>query len=127
MEAKTVRCRACNAEFTDAEIGSATSCPGCQSARRPVAIPEDVTLTLNWFELRILANYAERWAEVCDKEDPTTSASVQLILDRIRPLKPPGAAGLTLRDELGQLRDAGLDASMHDSTGAVVDKSPTKH
>lgn len=125
---KTIRCRVCSAAFTDAEIEGVKGCPGCGSTRAPVAIAHDVTLTLNWFELRILANFAERWAEVCEKQgEQGTASSVDLILNRLRPLRPDRAAGLTLRDELGQLHDAGIEASMHDSTGKELVKSPTKH
>ena len=123
---KAVRCRACNAEFTDVEIEGHKACPACGSKRAPIAIAQDVTLTLNWFELRILANWAERWAETL-ASDHDARGSLELILNRIRACRPAGAPGLTLRDEMGDLHDAGLDASLADSTGKSLVSPPTKH
>jgi len=127
---KTVRCRSCSAEFTDAEIEGLTACPACGSKRAPVSIANDVAITLNWFEWRLLANWADRWGEHCLLTDQMTvddRAGLDLVLERIRAQRPDGAPGLTLRDEMGQLHDAGINASLHDSAGAALVKPPTKH
>lgn len=127
---KTVRCRSCSAEFTDAEIEEQKACPACGSKRAPVSIANNVAITLNWFEWRLLANWADRWGEHCVLTDQMTAderGGLEVVLDRIRAHRPNGAPGLTLRDEMGQVHDAGINASLHDAGGAVLVKSPTKH
>lgn len=91
-----------------------------------MAVAHDVAVALNWFELRCLANWADNWSQRPDFE-ADGRALLQRILDKIRAVRPNGAAPLTLRDELGEMHDRGIDASLHDSEGRPLIVPPTKH
>ena len=120
------RCSECRAEFTEAEISDAKSCPACGSTKTPVDPAHDVTLTLNWFDLRCLANWAQNWIEAHKESCADQVPYLDRLLDSLRVHRPKGAPGLTLRDEIGQLHDAGINAELTDGAGNVLMKPPTK-
>lgn len=126
-EAKVARCKDCDAEFTEAEIAGRTSCPACGSKRTPIDPREDVTLVLNWHDLRCLANWAENWIREKCADDKDVQVYLRRLLDRIRRHKPEGAAGLTIFDEIGELHDHGINATLTDGASDVLMKPPVKH
>lgn len=64
---------------------------------------EDVSVEVNWFELRILGIWAERWAAQYRDSDPKMQRTVAEITGRLHaqhPERPP----LTLSGEIADLR-----------------------
>lgn len=100
----TIRCTLCAAVFTDEQIKGATSCPNCSYRGIPMAIADDVTVDINWHELRILIMWAERWAQRNEDTDPTMEAAVQSIASRIA-AQHPDRRSLTFIGEVGELRE----------------------
>lgn len=117
---KTTRCTDCASEFTDAELMAASACPVCGCAGVPCSISEDVTIKINWHELRILGIWASNWAaEKCDKSGQRTA---KLILARLEAQKTrPDMAPLTLMGELQQIAESGLcsGVEVHRADGTV--------
>ena len=126
MSEKTTRCTTCRAEFSEAEIAGAKACPSCGSSGNPMAIAQDVTLRINWHELRILTIWASNWA---GREGVPASSRLALesILRELDKQKPEGAAPLTLAGEVRQLQEAGFDAELQDAAGNVVVPKMVKH
>ena len=69
-----------------------------------MAIADDVTVDINWHELRILIMWAERWAQRNEDTDPTMEAAVQSIASRIA-AQHPDRRSLTFIGEVGELRE----------------------
>ena len=99
---KTIRCTMCGEEFTDEEIENANCCPKCGSKGVPMSIRHDVTVRINWHELRILGIWASNWAEKCGEDAPKV---LEAILGRLDKYRPEGAAALTLMEEVKELQD----------------------
>lgn len=90
-----------------------TSCPNCGSRSVPMDPHFDVTLTLNWYELRCLVQWAQNYIESIE-EDRDLEAGFERLLNKIRAVKPHGyAMGLTLLDEIQDIRNTGLDVTIH--------------
>lgn len=124
---KTTRCTTCATEFTDAEIVGHSACPSCKSPGVPMAIAQDVTLKINWHELRILTIWASNFAGSKDFPAPSRAA-LNAIIRRLEAQRPNETfAPLTLFGEVRQLQDAGFDAEMRDGEGNVVVPRRTKH
>lgn len=102
MSEKTTRCTHCEAEFTDEECVGVTACPSCGSKGIPCDMAEDVQVTINWHELRILGIWAENWARRNESEYPDMVEVLNTItnrLERQHPTKTP----LMLFKELKEL------------------------
>lgn len=114
---KTTRCTDCAAEFTEAELAGVAGCPGCGTKSVPCAIDEDVSLRINWHELRILTIWASNYAEKLTAQSRSTLTS---ILRRLNQQRPPKAAALTLMGEVRELQNAGIDAELVKGDGTVI-------
>lgn len=114
---KTVRCVQCAAEFTDSEISGAVACPACGCTGVPCAISKDVTLRINWHELRILTIWADNWAL---KLEPATRKSLHAIIERLEAQRPDGFPSLTIGGEIRDMQASGIDAELRDSHGNVI-------
>jgi hypothetical protein len=98
---KSIRCVRCGSEFSEVETAGARGCPNCGATSVPMAIAQDVTVKVNWHELRVLGIWANNWAAVCDEQDPTGDAKGAIAgtlrrLEAQHPNRPP----LTLMGEL---------------------------
>ncbi|MEW6378550.1 MAG: hypothetical protein AB1611_02960 [bacterium] len=62
-EQKIARCIRCRSEFSAAQLRGKRSCPTCGDTGQPLSMEDDVTVTINWHELRILCSWAEKWSE----------------------------------------------------------------
>jgi hypothetical protein len=62
-EHKIARCIHCRSEFTADQLRGAKSCPTCGDTAQPLSLQDDVTITINWHELRLLCSWAEKWSE----------------------------------------------------------------
>jgi len=121
MSTKTIRCTICQAEFTEAEIKGASCCPSCGDKGVPCAISDDVTIKINWHELRILCIWAERWAMQADASDPTSDGVVTIDCITQRLLKQhPSKAPLTIRGEVEQVKEIYPDTELLDEDGRPI-------
>lgn len=104
---KYARCVHCSTEFSRDELASRTVgwCPVCKHKGVPCAIEDDVTVNVNWHELRILGMWAENHAARFKAAEPSMQRTVAIIAGRLHaqhPEKPP----LTLSGEIADLRQA---------------------
>lgn len=106
MSEKIARCLICNEEFTQEELKGASSCPKCENHGVPASPKEDVTIKINWHELRILAIWAENWARQIEKNGDVTThpiLTVNCIARRIQK-QHPDKTPLTLSGEIEELK-----------------------
>lgn len=109
---RDVRCTRCRSEFTDAEVSGASACPSCGTTGIPMRIADDVTIAVNWHELRILTIWASNWATAhCDRDSREALAAILHSLALQHPDKSP----LTLAGDIAALR------SQLDSEGIDVE------
>lgn len=121
---KTIRCTDCSAEFAEEEVAGVSGCPTCGTRGVPCAISEDVTLRINWHELRILGIWASNWAEAkCGDQEKRTIAAILHRLHAQYPDKGP----LTLMGEFRELA-SGLNTDVEVIQGGTrtVIKPPVK-
>ena len=108
---RIVRCPSCSSQFQEQYILDLDSCPSCNSRASPEYLDEDVTITINWSSLRLLANWASSWASSEFPKDHLANKELSLVLDKIRNYKPEHSEPLTLEDVLADLIKAGKDPS----------------
>ena len=80
------------------------ACPNCKTQGFPCSFSEDVSITINWHELRLLTIWAERWGmEIVKSKD---AAIVLSIVSRINAKYPEKAeqTPLLLSAELAQIK-----------------------
>jgi hypothetical protein len=95
---ETTWCLDCGGRFTAEEAQGAFACPKCQSRGVPCSTEEDLTVEINWHELRVLGIWAENWARK-DEKMLRTIAAITRRLERQHPGKDP----LTLSAEISGL------------------------
>lgn len=101
------RCVICNAEFTEAGIAGAKACPKCGEEGLPASPDQDVTVKINWHELRILCIWAEHYANSIANTEGVKGEpvkSVWAIAGRLQE-QYPSFTPLTLSGEIGQVRE----------------------
>src|SRR5689334_22184758 len=84
---KTTRCTLCAAEFTEQELENVKACPSCGTEGIPCDIADDVTIKINWHELRILGIWASFWAGTPDFK-ASSRAALKAILKRVEAQYP---------------------------------------
>jgi len=95
---KTVRCVICGQTYNLKDVLKANKCPDCSTVLPPLNPELDVTITLNWEELRLLAQWAENWGIDVDPLDHASQAFAA-IMYRLSQYRPPEAAPLTILEE----------------------------
>lgn len=100
---KTARCVRCSIEYSDEELNQLNpdKCPNCGTPGLPMSISQDVTLPINWHELRILTIWASNWAEQLDDD---CKIDLTAILRRLDKYRPKGGAALTIVGEFKELQ-----------------------
>lgn len=118
---KSIRCTRCGSEFSEADTEDATGCPKCGATGVPCAIKDDVTIRINWHELRILGIWADNYAGACDEREPEKDArgTISGILGRIQ-AQHPDRTPLTLLGELKQLQETYPDIEATDGRGRKI-------
>ena len=117
MTDKTIRCIVCRDEFSDEELeGKDYGCPSCGTESLPMHIKKDVSLQINWHELRILTIWATNYAE--GQEDSMMMKTLSSIIEGLERQRKDGFAALTLAGELQEL------AQHPDVKGDVVVTNP---
>ncbi len=113
----STRCTRCDFETDDTE--GLTACPYCGSDRIPMDSTRDLTVRVNWHELRILVMWAMNWAS--RTEDPKKAeAAVAAIARRLAHQKPdPSWPGLTMGDDIRQLAEAVMDGTLTARSGKI--------
>lgn len=120
---KTTRCTDCAAEFDDLELQGAHGCPACGTTSVPCAIREDVTVRVNWHELRILGIWASNYAaERLDGQPGRRTLSS--ILRRLEAQHPDKAPLSLLGEARAVSRDLGLDVEVRQGGTAVKIPKP---
>jgi len=118
---RSIRCTRCGSEFSEAETEGANGCPKCGATGLPCAIKDDVTIRINWHELRILGIWADQYAAACNEREPAADArgTIAGILGRIQ-AQHPDRTPLTLLGELKQLQEAYPDIEATDGRGRKI-------
>lgn len=108
-----LRCQACGNTENKIAMGLAviTACPECGSENPPVLIAEDVTLTLNWLDLRCLVQWSAQYIDSIPEKQETTQYWEGL-KKRINAHRPEGSAPLSFLEEIEELREAGHDVTL---------------
>jgi hypothetical protein len=104
---KTIRCTICGTEFLDYELPEGTcECPNCGTKSLPCDIKDDVSIKINWHELRILTIWAENWARQIDEKKPADEKRLLSIMTIAQRLEKqfPDKTPLTLFREIRELR-----------------------
>jgi hypothetical protein len=105
-EKKVARCLICRSEFSIDQLRDIKCCPNCGDTGQPLAIEDDVAITINWHELRILCSWAAKWCEHMAASDQSwTSDKRQAIYSIVGALQEqyPGFQPLGLVGELVKL------------------------
>lgn len=130
-ETKIARCTTCRSEFSESELAGVSACPRCGTKGVPMSIAQDVTVRINWHELRILTIWASNWAARCAESDrpgydsPAAVGSIIRALEKQKPDEsyPP----LTLLGEVQKIAEEfGTEATMIEGSKRTVVKPPTK-
>lgn len=108
-----IRCTDCYAEFTEEDIApDMPGCPKCGTASLPQLVADDVTININWHELRILTIWAENWAHGMEGDNKEscvrTLNCIFRRLEKQHPMKPR----LSLSGEVEDLKSMGVDVKM---------------
>lgn len=115
---KTIRCTICGKEFSDDEIPEGTcGCPNCGTKSLPCSIADDVSIKINWHELRILTIWAENWARQIDREEKKEEKNLLCIMTIAERLQKqfPDKVKLTLFGEIRELRkDYNIETNIDD-------------
>lgn len=99
------RCVRCRSEFGELAIKGATACPACGDPGIPMSPDNDVTININWHELRILTIWAEFWANHNKEKHPEMIQavfSIAAVLQDQHPDKGP----ITFSGEVTELKEA---------------------
>lgn len=105
------RCIKCSSEFTERQLEDAYACPSCGSKSIPMSPQDDVTVKINWHELRIFTIWAENWARQCDKnaeDKPNHENMLMTIMTIAQRLQRQysNKTPLTLFSEIRELRNS---------------------
>lgn len=102
-EEKIARCIRCRTEFTARDLEGAAACPHCGSTSVPMSPKDDLSIKINWHELRVLSIWAENWANLHKENYPELIEDLWAI---VAPLQDqfPDKTPLTFSGEIGDLR-----------------------
>ncbi len=103
MNSKIARCLICNEEFTREELEHASCCPKCGNLGIPANPKEDVTIKINWYELRILIIWAENWARSIKDDKTQPQLTIACIARRLQK-QFPDKIPLTLAGEIEKMK-----------------------
>lgn len=107
-------CTHCN--YIVESFDGLTACPNCGTDGRPCAYENQVPISVNIHELRILCMWAENYAAACEKNNIEGNVGMRDLVyaisnrlqKQLRTLGHDGIA-LTMADEFRVLKEAGYD------------------
>lgn len=117
---KTTRCVTCREEFTEGQINGAQACPNCGDTGNPMAIAQDVTISINWHELRILCLWADNWARTAQGMSDQSRRALASIIRTLMQFRPTSAPALTLFGEISELQNTFPGASLVADDGTEI-------
>lgn len=97
-DSNTVQCPKCLKISQDYEIAKLKVCSNCHSKRDPHYLSQNVTVTLNWEEVRLLTMMASNAAMEYLEDDDVLQEELVGILAKLTAVKPEGAAPLTIEE-----------------------------
>lgn len=103
-------CTLCSAKIET--FDGLSACPKCGTTGKPCGYDDQVSISINYHELRVLCMWSENWAdrhatkENATLEDKGMADTVKAIAERIRKQLPEGKRCITMRDEFGELTKA---------------------
>jgi len=87
-----------------------TECPQCGSKSIPCGFEDQVDISINTHELRILCIWSENWGKQIEKDSGESDANtVYAIAGRIRKQLGEKDCPLTMADEFNSMREAGIN------------------
>ena len=115
-------CLQCKTEFIDEELNcpDVNCCPKCQTTITPVWSDEDINVTINWFSLRVLCNWAVRWSDTCSNFSEDARLCLFLILKDLVKYRPPNSPALTVYQEVKELQKQFPGARLYDEKGETI-------
>lgn len=108
----SIRCIVCSAMFSEAQANLVNHCPSCKTKAAPCDVALDLSLTLNWREIKTLVQAASRWYDLNREaigEDHWIA--LQTLISRLSTLRPPGGSALTFEQELQETLEALSEAA----------------
>lgn len=117
-----IRCALCEKEYysNDPLLKNIETCPNCNTKWPPCRIDEDVNLKINWFDLRLLANFAVRWSDSLTEDEGNARAVLQAVLKRISQHRPKDAPALTIYQEVKELQQIMPNSMLVDDSGEII-------
>ena len=112
-----IRCVQCDTSFTEEALDAQPvkaqgSCPSCGTHAVPISSDDDVTVKINWHEIRVLGIWAENYiGQVQGEAGAQGQATIRAIARRIR-AQFPERSPVTLSGEVAALQAAGYDAQL---------------
>lgn len=118
----STRCIVCEWSCTReyARNNNLQRCPNCGHEGVPCDPKEDVNITINWHELRILTMFAEKWAGQLDNIG--SIKAVAAIAKRLK-AQYPEKSGLLLFEDVKELQDALPDVEISVIGGPITAKN----
>jgi len=106
-DSPSYRCRVCNEEFAEEQLDGLPCCPMCRTTQHPAKLSEDITVPMNWQDLRLMVAYARRWAD--ENGDDESSELLSELSRQYACLRPKGSAPLSVIEEIRELTDKKVD------------------
>jgi len=110
-----IQCSVCLTIFTESEIEGISECPKCGTTHIPYRVGNDIIITLNILEARILTMWAANYAETFATKNPDSARALSNIIDKFRELRQDIC--WTMGDEVRKLREAFGKVEMTDNEG----------
>ena len=98
------RCMICAAPFAHQDVTDAHECPQCKTKIEPMHPLDDVEVKVNWLELRVLVQFAERMATEKKETVGDLPKCVYAIASRIE-TQHPSMPALSLAGEMRELKE----------------------
>lgn len=100
-------CVACGERFSKEQAEGAVGCPSCKNKGIPCSPKDDVSIDINWHELRILGMWASNWAGSFTEKEKDSKQALVGILGRLQ-RQFPDKSTLTMGGEVRDLRKSGV-------------------
>ena len=111
-----IRCLLCSTTFSEEEIAvlpenQQGKCPKCGDTSVPCDPEDDVTITINWHELRLLCIWAENWGLRLKEAGRGSPEGIYAVAGRLK-AQHPNRLSLTLIDEIRQIAEEFPDSKV---------------
>lgn len=106
--ARKVRCPICMSCFDDNDVMDEKVCPSCKTSVAPQYLDLEVQVSMNWDEIRMLANWAFNYAMETFPEDHLAMQELEVAFRKLRAIKPEQGDPLTLLDLIKDLETSGV-------------------